>query len=167
MVSLRYKIRKWRLQEVMFSIFIVNGCYPWRKAFHVRCTSRQSKYLHKRSYNVYPYSVAWVHVLDGFYGELARLRRVSTQSMYIMRTRGTIVTRGRIQGKQPCIRRTCIDKFRRTPLDNFSMKFAERIFNGIPIVTGLFNIRKNFSISKTDIFLTGIKTIFFFFFFSF
>lgn len=47
------------------------------------------------------------------------------------------------------------------------MKFAERIFNGIPIVTGLFNIRKNFSISKTDIFLTGIKTIFFFFFFPF
>lgn len=73
------KYRKWRLQEVMFSIFMVNGCYPRRQASHVRRTSRQSKYL-LTYYVQQPFIRIQcpVHVLDGFYGELARLRRVST-----------------------------------------------------------------------------------------
>lgn len=36
--SLHYEIRKWRLQEAMFSVFIANGCYPRRQASHVRRT---------------------------------------------------------------------------------------------------------------------------------
>lgn len=124
----------------IFSIFVVNGCYPRRLESHVRHTSRQSNQASTFN-SLCPYSVPCTRA-DGFYG----VGSIKTRSCFYLGYVRTL--HANTWNDSQALSRTRL----------YRLAFYQRILIIIsqwkisPIFPLELNISKNFSISGTDTF---------------